>query len=294
VGKNRARLSLAVVSLLACAALAMEAQGAVAYATLGLSLRREILRNADLPAPNGKKIRRATCIAGRLSTVDERWAAVHLTNTKACVAHYGGAVGAAVLLKRSSSSALDWKAVGEIGDNCSHGEGGATDAVLRDLGCGVIYPESRREPQAPRPLTSSGPTITPHGVDRLRLGRRAGALQRRHLIGNLRKGCEIDVGQRVAPLRFPIRGWAIFADGGNRLTSLSIEGGAETARGIGVGSTAAEARAAYPSADWDHMPPLGVDVLWVNAIDHPKFSIVVGPETHRIESIAIPNPNFCE
>jgi hypothetical protein len=75
---------------------------------------------------------------------------------------------------------------------------------------------------------------------------------------------------------------------------LSIEGGAETALGIGVGSTAAAARAAYRAADFEHMPPLRFDVLWVNDIDHPKFSFIVDPETHRVHSISIPNPNFCE
>jgi len=159
------------------------------------------------------------------------------------------------------------------------------------------FGESRSRPGAPLLLIHAGPTITAHGVGRLKLGRKAGALRRRHLVGNLRKGCEIDFGQRVAPLRAPLRGWAIFADGGNRLTSLSIEGGAETAGGIGVGSTAAEARAAYPAAEWDsprEMYPLPVGVLWVNDIEHPKFSVLVDPETHRVESISIPNPNFCE
>ncbi len=197
-----------------------------------------------------------------------------------------------------STTSVDWEQVGEIGEQgCPHGEAGASDGVLRDLGCASFAPDVRLQAASLFLLTGAGPTITPHGVGRLRLGRRGGALQRRGLIGNLRKGCEIDVGQRAAPLRVPLRGWAIFADGGNRLTSLSIEGGAETIRGIGVGSTAAEARAAYPDAQWDsprEMYPLPVGVLWVDDINHPKFSITVDPSTHLVESIAVPNPNFCE
>jgi hypothetical protein len=42
-----------------------------------------------------------------------------------------------------------------------------------------------------------------------------GDLRRRHLIGNLRKGCKIDADQRVAPLRAPLSGWALFANGKN-------------------------------------------------------------------------------
>jgi hypothetical protein len=143
----------------------------------------------------------------------------------------------------------------------------------------------------------SGPTITSHGVGRVRLGATIGALSRRHLIGGLRKGCELDTGQRVAPLRSPLSGWATFEGGGRRLTSISIEGGAETARGIGVGSTAARARAAYPAGEWlspRRMYPLPVGLLWVNGSNHPKFSVLVDPENNLVESIAIPSPNFCE
>jgi hypothetical protein len=201
------RLTVLAALLGALSALAVGAGCAEAYTALSLKTRRQIVHHADLPAPNHKgMIRRAACIEGRLSTVDSRWAMFILTNTKACVRRYGGASGGAGLLERTSTTSVDWEQVGEIGEeDCSHGEDGASDAVLRDLGCASFAPESRREPSVLQLLTRVGPTITPRGVGRLRLGRRAGALLRRHLIGNLRKGCEIDVGQRVAPLRSPLR-----------------------------------------------------------------------------------------
>src|SRR4051794_20056033 len=88
--------------------------------------------------------------------------------------------------------------------------------------------------------------VTPSGVGAVRLGTTPAALRQKNLIGNLRKGCELEPGQRVAPLRAPLRGWATFAAHGHGLTQLTIEGGAETARHIGVGSTGSEALAAYP------------------------------------------------
>jgi hypothetical protein len=141
------------------------------------------------------------------------------------------------------------------------------------------------------------PEITPRGVGALRLGATVGALHRRQLIGGLRRGCELDPGQRVAPLRAPLAGWAIFANGRNRLSSIAIEGGAETARGIGIGSTAGEARRAYSSAEWispRQAYPLQVGILWVNGSTHPKLTFLVDPSTHLIEAIAVPAPSFCE
>ncbi len=123
------------------------------------------------------------------------------------------------------------------------------------------------------------------------------SLHRRGLIGRVRKGCELDPGQRVAPLRGPFSGWAIFSEGHYRLTSIQVESGAETARGVGIGSTAREARAAYPSADWSsprEMYPLPVGLLTVVKNHHAKLSFLFDPNTYRVESILIPSPNFCE
>lgn len=149
---------------------------------------------------------------------------------------------------------------------------------------------------AGRPVTTDTPTITPRGVGALRLGATVRTLHRKRLIGGLRPGCELDVGQRAAPLRAPLQGWAIFTNG-RRLSSISIEGGAETKRHIGIGATAAEARSAYPEGEWSspsEMYPIPIGVLWLNRNSHTKLSFVVDPDTYRVESIAIPAPNICE
>jgi hypothetical protein len=149
---------------------------------------------------------------------------------------------------------------------------------------------------AGRPL-AGGRVITTHGVGALRLGATVKKLHRKRLIGRLRRGCELDAGQRVAPLLAPLTGWAIFADGKRRLTAISVASGATTGRGIGTGSTAAEARAAYPEAEWvppRQMYPLPVGVLWVNSSGHPKLTMLVEPGTHLVEEVDVPTPNFCE
>lgn len=141
------------------------------------------------------------------------------------------------------------------------------------------------------------PVVTTSGVGAVRLGATPAALRGQNLIGKLRKGCELEPGQRVAPLRAPLRGWATFAAHGHGLTGLTIEGGAETARHIAVGSTASEARAAYPQALYQApgtAQPFAQGFLWIPNATHPKMTLVVEPGTRTVEAITVPAPAFCE
>jgi hypothetical protein len=145
--------------------------------------------------------------------------------------------------------------------------------------------------QAPAP-----PIVTPKGVDGLRLGATVKALHRQHLIKRLQPGCELDPGQRVARLRPPLHGFAVFSRS-NRLFSLQITGGARTGKGIGIGSTPKEARQAYPKAEYDPpgtVSPFEQGFIWVNRIEHPKMTFVVDPETKLISEISVHAPNACE
>jgi hypothetical protein len=145
--------------------LALGARCAEGYTTLSLKTRRQIVHRADLQAPNHKgMIRRAACIEGRLSTVDRRWAMFVLTNTKVCVRRYGGASGGAGLLERTSTTSVDWEQVGEIGEQgCFHGEGGASDTVLGDLGCASFASEAGASHRSPAGSTCGLPPL-PVGV----------------------------------------------------------------------------------------------------------------------------------
>jgi hypothetical protein len=142
---------------------------------------------------------------------------------------------------------------------------------------------------------AAAPTVTGQGVGALRLGAGVRSLHRRHLIGRLQPGCELDPGQRVARLRQPLRGFAIFH--GKRLRSITISGGARTARGIGIGSTPSEARQAYPNAEY--VPPGQADpfedgFFWVNDSVHPHFTFTVDAQSLVISQINVPWPAFCE
>jgi hypothetical protein len=145
--------------------------------------------------------------------------------------------------------------------------------------------------------TAKGPIVTSSGVGAVRLGTSAATLRQKNLIGKLRKGCPLEPGQRVAPLRAPLHGYAIFTATGHGLTQLTIEGGAETARHVAIGSTAAEARAAYPTSHYEApgtADPFAEGFLWVPNLTHPKMTFVIDPDSHKVESIAVPAPAFCE
>jgi hypothetical protein len=117
---------------------------ASAFTMLTVQQRGQILRSADMIGPDGKRITDPACIGGRLSTVDPRWATAFLTNTRSCVHRYGGASGESTLFKRSSSNSADWRIVGSVSETCSHHEAGASDGVLRDLGCAFFEHRPRR------------------------------------------------------------------------------------------------------------------------------------------------------
>jgi hypothetical protein len=142
--------------------------------------------------------------------------------------------------------------------------------------------------------------VGPGRAGEVLLGDTVRALHKRHLIGRLRPGCELDPGQRVAPLRPPLKGLAIFSglpSKRNRVASLLVEDGAETVQGITVGSTVREARDAYSKAEYDppgSAKPFAEGFLWVNRSRRPRMTFIIDPKTRRVSSIGVPTPNFCE
>jgi hypothetical protein len=138
-------------------------------------------------------------------------------------------------------------------------------------------------------------TVTAQGVGTIKLGASLKSLHRRHLVGQLRPGCELDPGQRVARLRPPLVGFAIFHR--KRLSSLGIRSGAETALDIGIGSKPFEAKQAYPGAEYfapGQADPFEEGFFWVNNTAHPKFTFTVDAQSHLITEISVPSPAFCE
>lgn len=149
----------------------------------------------------------------------------------------------------------------------------------------------------PSSLERKVQTVGTNGIGPLHLGATVQSLHRRRLIRGLRPGCELDPGQRVARLRPPLAGFAIFSHPNTRLSSLAILGGAETARHIGIGSTPREARQAYPRARYEPpgtAEPFAEGFFLVNDIAHAKLTFTVDPASNLISAINVPVPAFCE
>jgi hypothetical protein len=138
---------------------------------------------------------------------------------------------------------------------------------------------------------------TPAGVGDLHLGATAASLLRRHLIGPLRPGCELDPGQQVADLLPPLRGNAVFSDPNTRLSSIVVTGGAATSRGIGIGASAITMLGAYPKAEFEPPhpnAPIPAGLLTVMRGEDVLMTMAVDFRTRLVSEIAIPYANLCE
>ena len=140
--------------------------------------------------------------------------------------------------------------------------------------------------------------ITRTGVGQLRLGMTHKEAFEMGLVGRKRPGCELGgPDTRSARLKAPLKGFVDLTTRRKprRVRSISLTGGA-TARGVGIGSTIAQIKAAFPGAKVDHGTEevFGITLVKVSKQAGGRFHFAVDVGTKKTTQIGIPTIPFCE
>jgi hypothetical protein len=139
--------------------------------------------------------------------------------------------------------------------------------------------------------------ITRKGVGQVKLGATYKALHRRHLVGKIRKGCNLGgPNTRAAALGDPLTGSVDFTmTSPRKVADITVRGGA-TARGVGIGGSLTDALAAYPHSTVDHgnEAMFGVTLVKVPKDAGGRLEFGVDIMTKKISLIGIPFIAVCE
>jgi hypothetical protein len=139
--------------------------------------------------------------------------------------------------------------------------------------------------------------ITAQGVGQVKLGKTHKQLRAAGLVGRLQRGCELAGPQsRAANLKAPLEGSVNYSqDTPRRVEDIIVSGGGE-ARGVGIGDTIADIKAAFPRARVDRTQE---DIFRVTLVNIPKggggrLQFAVDVDTKRVTLIGIPFVAFCD
>jgi hypothetical protein len=147
------------------------------------------------------------------------------------------------------------------------------------------------------PTAQAPPTITRSGVGKVKVGKTYKSLRKQKLLGKVRPGCELGgPNTRSASLRLPLKGSVdLTTTSPRKVRTITVVRGA-AARGVGIGATTADIRAAFPAAVVDQSTD---DVFGITLVKIPKsgggrIAFTVDTTTKLVTSIGIPSVAFCE
>jgi hypothetical protein len=141
-------------------------------------------------------------------------------------------------------------------------------------------------------------TFNGKGAGDVQIGETFTSLRAAGLVGKLRPGCELGgPDTRSAKLKAPLKGFVDLTTRRKprRVRSISLTGGAK-ARGVGIGATIAQIKAAFPGAKVDHGTDdtFGLTLVKVPKAAGGRFHFAVDTTTKKTTRIGIPFIPFCE
>jgi hypothetical protein len=135
--------------------------------------------------------------------------------------------------------------------------------------------------------------ISGAGVDGVKVGASYTSLRLAHKIAKATRGCELAGPQaRAARLLAPLKGSVdLTISKPRKVDTITVIGGAR-AKGVGVGSTRAAVKHAFPRAKFRRV--LGLTLARVPKSEGGPFEFSLGPAGKKVDAIGIPHLAFCE
>jgi hypothetical protein len=165
----------------------------------------------------------------------------------------------------------------------------ATALLTLTLGAAAAPAETSR---------SADQKITAAGVGKVKLGKTYASLRVAGLVRKIEPGCPLGgPGTRSARLKAPLKGFVDLTtrQRPRKVRTISITGGA-TARGVGIGGTIAQIKAAFAKAKVDRATEevFGITLVKVPKDGGGRIHFAVDVDSKKITRIGVPNIPFCE
>ena len=145
------------------------------------------------------------------------------------------------------------------------------------------------------PAVAAGPAkVSGEGVGKVKLGAEHATLHAQGLLSRQRPGCELaGPDQRVARLRNAEGLATLTTTKPRRVAAINVTGGAK-AKGVGIGDTRKDIRAAFPNARISNRNTIGFNIARIPKEDGGRFQFGIDVQTKKIAVIGVPSISFCE